>query len=486
MYQPTQPGPPAVDTRVASSGDVWIPVKGGLMTGIVEILRRPNRGSLIQGGEDGTPDSNRCAPLYVARAMYEEGCHPGECGLHLSEARIPIPQSTLQVSTSQFEALCGHEEAYQWYPVSGPFEASKVDGFVAVIGGYCYLQGIKTVLYVARGRLGGRTRIGSVATGACATCCRADGGACEIERYDVLVRANPAKVVLGTYFSNNDWTGNAKGAHYSTAVNFSPPLSNVPRVLVSLKMLDIVDKDDGDTTIRVEAYAQNITRDGFICNVRSWDNTCLYNARLDWIAIEEPGWQSGVLRSQDVRPWGQTWSFEHRIDFPKPFEDSSPPMVFVAFSSFDVAGKWNIRTHAANVDHAGFTMAVINCGEEEVRTKVWSSAITWIAVPLSDVVKKRNAWIGTFATSLGGPNLWTKHDGADGWVGHVNFGFEFKRVPKIFVGLREFSSKNDHNLRVEIRISNVTTTGMDWGIAKWSDTLLFHAGANFLAVDTGS
>ena len=41
------------------------------MTGIVEILRRPNSGSLIQGGDDETPDSDRSAPLYVARAVYE-------------------------------------------------------------------------------------------------------------------------------------------------------------------------------------------------------------------------------------------------------------------------------------------------------------------------------------------------------------------------------------------------------------------------------
>jgi hypothetical protein len=210
----------------------------------------------------------------------------------------------------------------------------------------------------------------------------------------------------------------------------------------------------------------------------------LYNVGLDWIAIEEPGWQSGVLRSVDARGWGPKDSLEHRVNFAKPFEDG-PPMVFVAFNTVDVDGPRNLRVYATAIDHRGINVAVLNLGEgEESKTRIHATAVTWIAIPASDVMKKRNAWIGCFATGIGGPGSQTTHDDPNRWDGHVDFGFEFKRPPKIFVGLSQMSAAVDKKLQLGVTASDVTTSGMNWRIEKWDDTVLHNAGANFIAVDT--
>jgi hypothetical protein len=211
----------------------------------------------------------------------------------------------------------------------------------------------------------------------------------------------------------------------------------------------------------------------------------LHNVGLDWIAIEEPGWQSGVLKSVDARGWGPDDSLEHRINFAKPFEDG-PPMVFVAFNTIDIDGPRNIRVYATTIDHKGFNVSVLNLGEGGGwKTRVYAAAVTWIAIPANDVMKKQNAWIGCFGTGIRGPGSRTTRDGPDRWNGHVDFGFEFKRSPKIFVGLSQMNASSDNKLQLGVTTSGVTTSGMKWRIEKWDDTVLHNAGANFIAVDTG-
>jgi hypothetical protein len=236
-----------------------------------------------------------------------------------------------------------------------------------------------------------------------------------------------------------------------------------------------------NTPIRVEAFANNITKENFVCNARSWGNGVLHYADVDWIALDHPDWQCGVFDSQDSHSSDEIdMSTEHRIHFATPFDDA-PPMVFVCFSGIHITGKWNARVYATNVDPAGFTIAIVSCGEEEGRTsgpamKLASAAITWIAVPASDVMKKKNVWTGGFATGR-------RANGFDECSGHIDFGFTFKRTPKIFTGLRQFSATNERNLRLRAATSNVTTQGMDWKISKSHDTTLYSGGANFLAVD---
>ncbi|KAJ2911719.1 hypothetical protein MD484_g8695, partial [Candolleomyces efflorescens] len=165
-----------------------------------------------------------------------------------------------------------------------------------------------------------------------------------------------------------------------------------------------------------------------------------------------------------------------------PFRDG-PPIIFACLSGIELVGKWAVRVYTTNIDHAGFTCGIVNSGEEDGSSgNLRSAAVTWIAIPGSEVMKKRNVWMGSFATDAGVSFDLDKF-GPGGYKGHVDFGLKFKRVPKIFVGLRQFCGINDRNFRLTASTLNVTTAGMDWKLEKWGDTKLLSAGANFLAVD---
>lgn len=236
------------------------------------------------------------------------------------------------------------------------------------------------------------------------------------------------------------------------------------------------------SAIRVRSWPQNITRENFICNAQTWLDTALYNASVDWAAIEERNWQCGIFRTDDIRdpytnPEEADSIFDHHIVFPTPF--ASPPMVLVCFNGFDMTGNWNLRTYATNIDHTGFNLSIVKCDDGDPSTKLWSASITWLAIPGEDVLKRRNAWIGQFSTA-------GRRDIRESGTchGHVDFGFKFERPPKIFLGLNNFHLRNTANLRLFSETSNVTESGMDWNIWKWDDTILEGASVMFLAVDS--
>ena len=286
-----------------------------------------------------------------------------------------------------------------------------------------------------------------------------------------------AKVLLGRYMVQNDWRRTRAGAHYSTAVNFERILVNVPRVAVGLSMVDV--GTTGACCIRVESSASSIRRDGFTCVAESWTDGILHYAVVDWMSIlDEPTWQIGHFKSSSFKRWG----LESRVTFETPFRDG-PPIIFACLSGIELVGKWAVRVYTTNIDHAGFTCGIVNSGEEDGSSgNLRSAAVTWIAIPGSEVMKKRNVWMGSFATDTG-VSFDLDKLGPGGWKGHVDFGLKFKRVPKIFVGLRQFCGINDRNFRLTASTLNVTTAGMDWKLEKWGDTKLLSAGANFLAVD---
>lgn len=78
-------------------------------------------------------------------------------------------------------------------------------------------------------------------------------------------RDSRASVVVGRFSTSNHWSQVVRGAHYSSAFSFRPPLKTVPRILTGLSVLDIGDDARG-ATIRVDSFPQNTTQGSFICN----------------------------------------------------------------------------------------------------------------------------------------------------------------------------------------------------------------------------
>ncbi|KAJ2912582.1 hypothetical protein MD484_g7834, partial [Candolleomyces efflorescens] len=468
------------NSRNSNYDSGWIPIRGGeLFVGLLQLMtQRPTPAELVEGGWEGEVS----APLYIARVVTEDGCYPGECGSHFSGARIPR-DGNVETGVPTYEVLGGTPGSYTWKPVTDAFELSKIDDMKPVLGGHQSLSEDSELrlLYVARSlTMDGKVHLGHVSIGNEASICY-EGNLMTAKYYEVLVHnnsnSNAVRALVGKYATDGHYTRTKEAERYSELINFPSPWEIIPRIALGLTSLDIGSR--WGTPIRVEVFTKKITKENFICNARSWGDGILHNTDVYWIAVNQPNWQCGVFNSQDAKSADEyDTSSEHRVHFAERFEDA-PPVVFVCFSGLHITNKWNVRVYATNIDQTGFTIAIVNCGEEGTwgpAVKMISAAITWIAIPARDVSKKKNVWVGSFATGR-------RAHGFEECGGHVDFGFTFKRTPKIFTGLRQFSANKDRNLRLRMTTSNVTTQGMDWKISKWHDTILYSGGANFIAVD---
>ncbi|KAJ2487303.1 hypothetical protein IWW37_005302 [Coemansia sp. RSA 2050] len=68
----------------------------------------------VQGGieSDGTP-------LFVARALYKGGLHPGKAGQHLSGGGCTIGYGHKEVEISEYQVLCGDASKLRWVAQEG-------------------------------------------------------------------------------------------------------------------------------------------------------------------------------------------------------------------------------------------------------------------------------------------------------------------------------------------------------------------------------
>ncbi|KAF9236664.1 hypothetical protein BU15DRAFT_76762 [Melanogaster broomeanus] len=99
----------------------------------------------IQGGHEANG-----SPLYVARAPYAGGIHPGKASatlVHISYGGEEI------VIRSNFELLVGARAAVRWIPVSGRLSLDQLGGATLVVGGN---EANGETLYVAQAALEGR------------------------------------------------------------------------------------------------------------------------------------------------------------------------------------------------------------------------------------------------------------------------------------------------------------------------------------------
>ena len=53
------------------------------------------------------------------------------------------------------------------------------------------------------------------------------------------------------------------------------------------------------------------------------------------------------------------------------------------------------------------------------------------------------------------------------------------KVPKIMMALDELDYKCDHNLRVRLGTSQVSSDSMYWHLQSWEDSVMYAAGASY-------
>ncbi|SPF77552.1 H-type lectin domain-containing protein [Pseudoprimorskyibacter insulae] len=76
------------------------------------------------------------------------------------------------------------------------------------------------------------------------------------------------------------WTGDGDRERRKQ-VTFSRPFKEAPNVHVSLSMIDL----HSGPNFRAEVTAENIEREGFELVFRTWMDTRVARARLNWLAI---------------------------------------------------------------------------------------------------------------------------------------------------------------------------------------------------------
>lgn len=252
---------------------------------------------------------------------------------------------------------------------------------------------------------------------------------------------------------------------------FPAACSSPPKLAVGLNSLD-VDRSDN---IRVEAFADNTTTSAADIHINTWSKTTLYSAGCTWFpvgaAANDPDFQIGQFCTMEDHPWQSPQRKTSRwVTFNRPY--ASPPEIVVWLNKLDmVHGKnWRIRATATDVTAKGFTLHLDSWAD----TVLYVAAAAWIAYPSG----KSGVVSGSYSTSDIRP--WNKPQLANS--GSVCFpDGAFRRAPAVLVALNSLDIDCGRSLRVRLRADSVSKDGLNWHIDSWADTILYSAGASYIA-----
>ncbi|KAI8321595.1 hypothetical protein GQ54DRAFT_250918, partial [Martensiomyces pterosporus] len=106
----------------------------------------------VQGGieKDGRP-------LFIARAMYKGGLHPGKAAPHIQKGGCSIGWGHEEVNVSEYQVFCGDASNLRWVKQEG---ALSIQGFVPVQAGH---EESGEPLYIGKTIVDGSQQIGKCA-----------------------------------------------------------------------------------------------------------------------------------------------------------------------------------------------------------------------------------------------------------------------------------------------------------------------------------
>jgi hypothetical protein len=253
-------------------------------------------------------------------------------------------------------------------------------------------------------------------------------------------------------------------------ISFPAPYSAAPGLPMGLNELDV----GNGGNIRVNAYASDIHPESFHVHIDSWADTTLYSAgcvRLE-VAPGDPDFQFGQFSTMDDHPWNEPKKQTSRqINFGRPY--ATPPQVVVWLNSLDMSrdANWRVNAYATDITATGFVIHIDTWAD----TVLYSGRISWIAYPSN----KPNVSSGRYNTQDVRP--WDQPRLANS--GQATFGGSgFARPPRVLTALNSIDIDHAHNLRINLNVDSITTTGMTWHIDSWADTTLYSAGASYLAI----
>lgn len=280
------------------------------------------------------------------------------------------------------------------------------------------------------------------------------------------------RLVSGTFNTVEVRPGDKPTNTTSKSVQFDAPFSAPPAVAVGLCLLDVSYSDDP----RVTAYADEITNGGLKVHIDTWESTTkIYSAACTWFAQpSNSDIQIGQFSTLDDHPWNKPQQrTAHQITFARPY--AAPPKVVLWMNRLNMVKNknWRFKAVASNITATGFTVNL----ETWADSVLYSAAVSWIAHPAD----KTGIASGTYHTNeVNSGNSADLKNGA-----RVEFpAGKFQRPPTVLVALNAVDLGTGKNLRANLSTDGVTETGMNWHIDAWSDSLLYSAGASYIAFAT--
>lgn len=283
----------------------------------------------------------------------------------------------------------------------------------------------------------------------------------------VVLKKNP---IIGTFHTKELRSWKQVRAKTSKVVSFTHAYSTIPSLLLGLTAVDV----GNGANVRVKSYTSKIQLDRFEVNLDSWEETTLYGAGCAWLEIEadDKDFQFGSYHTIEDHPWTRPQIHNTRkITFKRAF--ATAPHVVVWLSCIDLSsGKnWRIKTFATDVSAKGFTIHIDTWADSVLYTAVAS----WLAYP----VDRAGVTSGSFTTldirSWAQPQLYNS--------GHEAFkSGVFEKPPKMFLALNSLDMGRGRNMRLSVKADNVSATGMTWHLDSWEDSVLYSAGASYIAL----
>lgn len=271
--------------------------------------------------------------------------------------------------------------------------------------------------------------------------------------------------VIGTFSTDEVRSGSNPRDRASKTITFTRPYSAPPGLPIGLTVLEFWNGEN----IRVIAHAKGIRKDRFDINMDVRDGTVLYHGDCTWLEVEseDPDFQFGTFNSKQDHPYNHSTSF---ITFPRSY--STPPRVVVWLTTLDILHKkdWRIKAYETDITATGFTIHIKTWGN----TELYPTIATWVAYPAD----KPNVLSGRFSTEDMRPSVFPQTYNS----GYVNFGNVFTTPPRVLVALNSLEISHAQHLRLRVKTSNVSATGMMWHLDSWADTILYSAGASYIAL----
>lgn len=278
--------------------------------------------------------------------------------------------------------------------------------------------------------------------------------------------------VIGTFDTHEVRPWNQPRAGTSRTVYFTSPYHTSPGLPVGLNMLDMANAE----MIRVKALTNNIQNDSFKVSVDAWSATTkLYSGGCTWLEVEkdDPDFQFGTFNTLDNYHWDNPQKLHTRlVTFPRAY--SSPPRVVVWFTILEMTKEfdWRVKTYETNVTATGFTLHIDSWGDSVLRF----ATATWVAYTSN----KPSISSGKFSTLDARPaNAPQSYNN-----GYVKFDSNvFATPPRVLVALNSLEMSCKFNLRISTKVSDVSAAGMTWHINSWGNSVLYSAGASYIALD---